>query len=288
MGTQSNSNGAADADAQARRPLVSVVIPNHNYARYLPGCLRSILEQDMDMGDIEIVFVDDASDDGSLELARSMLTGLPLAGHQIISLPRTGRPGPVRNAGLALAKGLALLTLDPDDLLLPDYLPRCVTALADGADVAYTDYILEGQAGSKNVRLCGFHNRLLANQNIVSTSALFRRELWDRGARFRRATAYEDWDFWIQLALLGARFAHVEEPLYRYRMHGANFSFSARRHDAESKARLVLANGAFFPSWTKAWAEGVLRGEPDVDPMERGIIPILPDHAARRLPVCEG
>jgi len=281
-------SGLAATGETSRRPLVSVVIPNHNYGRYLPACVRSLLDQNMDTRDIEIVFVDDDSDDGSLELAQGMLRGLPFAGHLILSLSRRGRPGPVRNAGLARASGLSLLTLDPDDVLLPDHLPRCLMALAEGADVAYTDYVLEEAEGEREVRLCGFHRWLLANQNILSPTALFRRELWDRGARFRRATAYEDWDFWIQLSLLGARFVHIEEPLYLYRMHGANFSFTARRQDAESKARLVLANAAFFPSWTRTWAEGLLRGEPDVDPMERGVIPILPDAANRRLPLWEG
>lgn len=280
---QSENTRASAADEA--RPQVSIVIPNHNYARFLPGCLRSILDQRMNTRRIEVVFVDDASSDGSLELARRLLQDMPLAGHHVLALPRTGRPGPVRNAGLAVARGLALLTLDPDDALLPGFLPRCLEALASGADVAYTDYLLEERGTLREARLGGYHKLLLANQNILSPTALFSRRLWDRGARFRRETTYEDWDFWIQLALRRARFAHVAEPLYLYRMHGANFSHTARKADAQSKARLVADNAAFFPSWTLAWAEGVLRGEPGVDPMERGVIPVLPEHAARQFAV---
>jgi len=266
------------------RPEISIIIPNHNYGRFLSGCLQSILAQSVNPKRVEVIFVDDASSDGSLELARELLPSMPFAGHRILSLPRQGRPGPVRNAGLAQAKGNALLTLDPDDELLPDFLTRCLEALDHGADVAYTDY-MQGEGGEwREVRLGGYHKFLLANQNILSP-ALFRRVLWDRGARYRADTLYEDWDFWIQLALKRARFAHVAQPLYLYRMHEGSFSTMARQDDALSKARLVLENAGFFPSWTQAWARDVLRRDPCTDPMPRGIIPILPDHATRRLPL---
>ena len=61
-------------------------------------------------------------------------------------------------------------------------------------------------------------------------------------------------------------------------MHGANYSQQARRDAADSKARIVLDNAAFFPSWTMAWARGVLSGAPDR--MGRGLIPVLREHAA--------
>lgn len=264
-------------DSLDSRPEVSIVMPCRNYARFLPGCLGSIAAQRMDLGRVEIVFADDASTDGSAALARQLLEPMPLAAWEVLELPRQGRPGPVRNAGLARARGRFLLTLDPDDELLPDFLPRSVETLCAGADVAYADYVREEDGARSVVRLQPYHKLLLANQNILPPTALFVRELWERGARFRSATAYEDWDFWIQLALLGARFAHVDEPLYLYRMHGGNYSHQARLDDAPSKARIVLDNARFFPSWTIAWARGILSGAPDN--MGRGLIPVLREHA---------
>lgn len=263
-------------------PQVSVVVPNHNYARFLPGCLGSLAAQNLNPRRLEVVFVDDESDDGSLDLARELLPGMPFGWHQILALPRVGRPGPVRNAGLEVARGAFLLTLDPDDGLLPDFLPRCLAALeSQGGDVVYTDYLVEEEGRLRRVRLSGYHRLLLANQNILAPTALFRRRLWDLGARFRSATRYEDWDFWIQLALFKARMIHLAEALYLYRVHEANYSALAREEDARSKARLVLDNPAFFPSWTLAWARGVDRGEPWADPLTRGIIPVLPQHTGR-------
>jgi len=279
-----NSPAPLGPEGEAAVPLVSVVIPCHNYARYLPGCLASIAAQNTQTRRIEVIFADDASTDGSLDLARTLLPSMPLTAWRAFAVPRAGRPGPVRNAGLELARGRYLLTLDPDDELLPDYLPRAMEALEAGADVAYANYLREeagpAEPAVRAIALPGYHKLLLANQNILPPTALFRRGLWEGGARFRSATLYEDWDFWIQLALAGARFSHVPAPLYRHRVHEGSFSTLARADDAHSKARLVLDNAAFFPSWTRRWARGVLAGTSGVDPMPRGIIPILPEHAA--------
>jgi glycosyltransferase involved in cell wall biosynthesis len=259
-------------------PLVSVVIPNHDYGHFLPACLESLARQDLGPQHLEVVLVDDASTDGSLELARRLLPGLGFAAWNAFGIPRKGRPGPVRNVGLSQAHGRFLLTLDPDDALRPGYLSACVNALETGADVAYTDYVLALDGRLIPCRVRDYGKLLLANQNIITTAAVFRRELWDRGAHFRAETAYEDWDFWIQLALMGARFAHVGQPLYYYRQHKANFSREAQARDAGSKARIVLDNRAFFPSWTLAWARGVEQGRPDA--MPSGVIPVLRKHAA--------
>ncbi|MDO9083814.1 MAG: glycosyltransferase family 2 protein [Humidesulfovibrio sp.] len=272
---------APDVHGQLGRPLVSVVIPCHNYARFLPQCLESLLNQGLDPAELEVVFVDDESSDGSLALARGLLGRMPFGSWQTLALRRVGRPGPVRNAGLALARGGHLLCLDPDDQLLPGFLPRCLAALAGGrAEVAYSGYFEEQDGQRREVIPPDYRPLLLASQNILHSAALLRREVWERGARYRSASAYEDWDFWIQAALLGARFARVGAPLFAYRLHGQGYSRQARSQDGAAKARIVLDNPAFFPPWTRAWARGLLRGEAWAKPQGRGVIPVLREHIA--------
>lgn len=271
--------GAPEVHGRLEAPLASVVIPCHDYARFLPQCLESLLAQRLDPAQLEVVFVDDESGDGSLDVARALLGQMPFGAWQALALGRVGRPGPVRNAGLALARGAHLLCLDPDDRLLPDFLPRCLEALAHGrADVAYSGYFEDTGEARREVTPPDYSPLLLANQNILHTASLMRREVWERGARFRSATAYEDWDFWVQAALLGARFIRVEGPQLVYRVHPGSYFQAARGHDGEAKARIVLDNPAFFPPWTRAWARGLLRGEAWAGPQERGVIPLLREH----------
>jgi len=271
---------AVEGRAPLRRPLVSVVIPCHDYARFLPQCLESLLAQELDPQALEVVFVDDESSDGSLETARALLGQMPFGSWQSLALARVGRPGPVRNAGLALAQGGHLLCLDPDDRLLPSFLPRCLEELSrTQADVAYTGYYEDSGQKLREVGPPDYSPLLLASQNILHTASLMRRTVYERGARYRSVTAYEDWDFWVQAAVLGARFVRVDGPLLVYRLHGQGYFQAAVEHDGESKARIVVDNPAFFPPWTRAWARGLLRGETWASPCGRGLIPVLREHA---------
>lgn len=264
----------------ADNPLLSVVIPCHNYGRFLPECLESLRCQEIDRGGVEVILADDASADGSADIARELLPGLGLASWTVLELPRQGRPGPVRNAGLELAQGELLLCLDPDDLLLPGFLAAHMQALERGADVAYAGFTLEQGGARRDIVPPDCHPLLLASQNILPPTALFRRWLWDAGARFRTATAYEDWDFWVQLALLGAKFSRAEGSFYLHRQHGANYSNQAQAQDGRAKALIVAENPGFFPPHTRAWARGLLRGEAWAEPGGRGVIPVLRRHVA--------
>lgn len=272
--------------------MVSVVIPNHNYAAHLPGCLDSVLAQGIPAHAVEVVLVDDASDDGSAELARRLLPGLGLGAWQVLELPRQGRPGPVRNAGLECAQGEYVLCLDPDDRLLPDFLAESLATLkTTGADIAYCGMVIEeteggtgpdgvGKTTRREVLAPEYSPQLLANQNFLPSASLMRRGVWQGGARYRFATGYEDWDFWVQAAVLGARFAPVGRALFRHCLRADGYFSTARQRDGESKARIVLDNPAFYPAWTRAWARGLLRGEAWADPFGRGLIPVLREHVA--------
>lgn len=268
----------------ADKPRLSIVIPCHDYGRFLPECLESLARQwpcqEIDGRGVEVILADDASTDGSPELARRLLPGLGLASWRVLELARQGRPGPVRNAGLELARGEFLLCLDPDDLLLPGFLAAHVRALGAGADVAFGGFVLEQGGARREIAPPDYHPLLLASQNILPPTALFRRRLWDAGARFRSGTAYEDWDFWVQLALLGAKFSRVEGMLYLHRQHGANYSRQAQAQDGRAKALIVAENPGFFPPHTRAWARGLLRGEAWAEPGGRGVIPVLRRHVA--------
>lgn len=91
--------------------LFSVVIPAFNRSDLLAATLRSVLAQSFD--DYEVIVVDDASTDNTLEVARSF-------GPRVTALsqPNAG-PGVARNLGLAHARGEYIAFLDSDDLWFP-------------------------------------------------------------------------------------------------------------------------------------------------------------------------
>src|SRR3990172_8271100 len=95
-------------------PLVTVVIPSHNYARYVGDAVQSVLAQTY--VPVEVIVVDDGSTDDTLQvLARfgDRIRVLRLPGHGVAH---------ARNAGLRAAMGEFIVFVDADDVLLPDAL----------------------------------------------------------------------------------------------------------------------------------------------------------------------
>jgi glycosyltransferase involved in cell wall biosynthesis len=106
-------------------PLVSILIPCHNAARWLAQTLESALAQTWP--NREIILVDDGSTDDSLGVARRFEP----RGVQLLGQPKRGASA-ARNRAWRAARGDYLQFLDADDLISPDKIGRQVTALAGG------------------------------------------------------------------------------------------------------------------------------------------------------------
>jgi len=229
----------------------------------------------MPLAEVEVFFVDDESSDDSIERARMWSERLPCHSFEIIELPRCGKPGPVRNRGLEQATGELLLCLDPDDTLHPDYLLTCVQTLDANPDVdlVYTDYCERSADGLRNVQLLDFNQGVLRTQNALSPAAMYRRSLWDSGVRYLDNTEYEDWDYWIQCQMAGARFLRIPQILYTYEIHDTNYSNIAVKNDGNAKAVIVMNNLEFFHPLVQEWASGHLRNRLHSLTLQRGYIP---------------
>ena len=102
------------------RPLVSVIIPNYNYAATLKLCIPAVLGQTYD--NLEVIMVDDGSTDDSVAIARSFgVRVVHTGGRRGVS---TGR-----NIGAAHAAGEVLFFLDSDVELARDAVEQAVAAL---------------------------------------------------------------------------------------------------------------------------------------------------------------
>jgi glycosyltransferase involved in cell wall biosynthesis len=107
--------------------LVSVVIPAYNAERYLGEAIESVLEQTHRQ--VEIVVVDDGSEDGTLAVAGAYGDRIRLASQA------NGGIGSARNHAAGLARGSYLSFLDADDRFLRDKLERQLAALAHDSEL---------------------------------------------------------------------------------------------------------------------------------------------------------
>ena len=111
-----------------KNPLVSVIIPMYNSAKFIPQTLESLLYQTMT--DFEVIVIDDCSTDNSVEVVESFASKFSLEGgslHVIKLAKNTGMPGIPRNAGIQFARGKYIAFLDSDDLYTKTALEELTT-----------------------------------------------------------------------------------------------------------------------------------------------------------------
>jgi glycosyltransferase involved in cell wall biosynthesis len=210
---------------------VSVVIPTYNRAPLLHQTLHSVLDQTRPVD--EILVVDDGSTDETAQVVRSF--GDRVRYHY----QANGNVAAARNKGMALSTGDLICFLDSDDLLLPRALQELESALA-AAPTAALAYCRSQTMDAKSRVV----DRLWGNEDFVdevwqpmvdgnfirSTGcALIRRSHLERVGPWDQALpGAEDWDLWLRLAET-APFVRVEEPLFRYRVHGNQLSHDVFR-----------------------------------------------------------
>ncbi len=198
--------------------LVTVVIPTHNDAQYLPESVGSVLMQDMAQ-DVEILIVDDGSEPAAKDILHA-----PSGNIRFLYQAAAGA-GAARNRGIKAAAGQYIAFLDADDLMLPGRLRRQVGLLERHpvAGLLATDTTRRSLEGNEDTwglfetfprpvhgsevepgvfLLEESFTRLFVLAYPFHTSAVIRTEaLAQSGVRFnQRYQCYEEWDFFVRLA----------------------------------------------------------------------------------------
>jgi len=113
---------------------VSVLIPAHNEADWLPACLDALCAADPVAGPVEVIVVANGCTDDTAELARKKAPAFEARGWalRVLELAQGSKLGAL-NAGEAAARGAVLVYLDADVLVSPPLLAQLAEALAEDA-----------------------------------------------------------------------------------------------------------------------------------------------------------
>lgn len=222
-------------DAVEDRPLVSVIVPNYNYARFLPQRLESILGQTY--VNKEIILLDDCSTDGSREIMEGYRDRVNAI---VLNDTNSGSPFVQWKKGLGLAKGELIWIAESDDVCEADFLEKTVAAFLKDPrctlSFCRSDKIdAEGRSSGIHPNLrrlkrpflmdgTRFARRFLSRKNVVvnASSVVFR-----RSAAMRIDNGYDsfrglgDHVFWAGMALEG-KVAYIPEVLNHFRFHTSN------------------------------------------------------------------
>lgn len=166
---------------------------------------------------------------------------------------RLDRPG-AANAGVAAARGEAMMLNDEDDEMEPTHVADLVAAIGANrlARVAYSQSRLVDEAGN-TARIFGgpFDRRALFRSNYLSSNAgLWERSLVTEGCRFDESfPIFEDWDFWLQCAMRTA-FAFTGHPTAIY--HGIEGRSGAGAGANLDRDRLLAQRNRLMQKWANA------------------------------------
>ncbi len=227
-------------------PLVTVIMPAYNTGRYVSAAVESVAAQTY--ADWELLIVDDGSTDETGAIADAWARRDP-ARIRVVHQ---------ENGGIARARNRALQEMNPrakfvafldsDDMWYRDTLARLVRAAPAGECSAgvhgYRTYI---DGAGRQIQVNGAWHAPVRRRavdrgrlRIVAPSApttfevlaygccVFTGGLLVRAEAMKNAGSFdpdavpaEDWDMWLRLSLAGP-FGFLPEPLYGYRLHGAN------------------------------------------------------------------
>ena len=200
---------------------VSVIIPVYQVEAYAGRCARSLMEQTFP--DIEFLFVDDGSPDGSMDIIRRVCGEYRREVHFLVHPENKGLPA-ARNTGLQAASGEWILHVDSDDYLEPTMVQKLYeAAVSGGADLAYCDFYLDFGGSCRRLRNPSFSDgKTLVREGYLAGTAKF--NVWNKlvraslfeGIRFPEGHAMGEDMTLIPVTARAGRVVHVPEALYHW------------------------------------------------------------------------
>lgn len=218
-----------------RRPVVSVIIPAYNSARFITECLESVANQQSDIP-LEVIVVDDGSSDDTRDKVRAF------SGVRLLEQENAG-PSAARNRGIAAASGAFIAFLDSDDLWTEDKLAVQMAVFRSHPEVSmtvgncrrfndsgplndsfFTEARLDQDFFGDPVLVRDAYLKLFRINYALTGGVIVRKDCFSRTGVFNESLHYvEDLDLWFRIALQ-FRIAYTPRLCLLRRHHGDNVS----------------------------------------------------------------
>ncbi len=203
----------------------TLVITNYNRAEFLARSIRSCLMQLILRRTVEVIVVDDASTDNSLEILGEFSRDV-----RLFKCDKNEGVAKASNIGLENSRGKYWMRVDADDFLNMYACAFMGAVLDENPEVGfvYCDHYRVDVQGVKISKV-----RLDNDEALFEHGAgvLFRRDVLLQAGGYDVALRNcEDRDLLYRIKHLGAKGYHLPVPLYRYYLHGNNISQMQERH----------------------------------------------------------
>lgn len=218
----------------ATPPLLSVIVPCHNYGQYLQDCINSLIGGPTSLGNMpgqtlqsfEIIIVDDASvDETPSIMAKIVDIKKGITGYRLEQNQGTAK---TLNYGIERANGKYITFLSADDMREPESLEALVRACeANPHSFTYDDiWLFIGNRRIKEWRMEDYDFERLIHKNHIHAGIVYPKAAWTDVGGYPGImdNGREDWAFNVALGVKGWCGVHVEQSGYLYRREGQNRS----------------------------------------------------------------
>ena len=220
-----------------QNPLVSIIMPAYNAGRFIARAIESALIQNY--RNFEIVVVDDGSTDNTKEILQKFND----PGIRYIALEKNQGVSHARNVAVQQARGEFIISLDADDMLMPDFISRHLIEFEKhpDTDMIYCDDLLidENDKPIREIKRQNYRNckSLIGDLfrygfPIVHCRHFVRRNIFDRIGLYDESLIIgEDYDLMRKFVKEGLKFYHLPENLCLRRVVDSSLSrkFSAEK-----------------------------------------------------------
>lgn len=208
-------------------PKISVIVPTYKTAKYLPKCLDSILSQTFQ--DFEIIIISDGPEEDH-QIAEEYAK----KDNRITVLKDIKKDlGGARNAGIEIAKGKYICSIDSDDWIEQTYLEKMYMGMIaqDDVDIVQcgTEIVFENKVNKKrkqcdeayfdikNDGIISCNDIIFGTINVGTWNKLYKKEIIDKynikfPENLRNEDAYFTWAYWM----VSRKMYCIKEHLYNY------------------------------------------------------------------------
>jgi glycosyltransferase involved in cell wall biosynthesis len=234
---------------------VDVVVPCHQYGRYLRACVTSVLAQGIQ--DVRVLIVDNASTDDSVEVARQ----LAIEDHRVEVVARRSNLGPHAsyNEGIDWACSKYFVVLDADDLLVPGCLAHAVALLEGHPGVGFAHGMACWVGPDDPIPVLKTGNepwQIIAGAELLESfcrtarchvqgpsTVVMRTEVQKRAGHYRSQLPHtDDFEMWMRLACFGSAAMTKAYSAIR-RFHPSSRTISVSQTRSRDRASYC------YPTW---------------------------------------
>ena len=232
---------------------LSIIVPFYNAENYLEYCIDTLLCQDLDKCEYEIILINDGSTDKSYEIAKLLVKR---SNNIKLYSQKNGGISSARNTGMKYAMGRYVIFIDSDDFIEKNKLGKILSIceLYDLDLCFFLSKVFYNDGSTKLINIQPFDYNIIYTGEFIVLNGVKVSSVWscvyshdflkETNILFYKGIVHEDIDFNMKLYPLAHRTMFVKIHIYNYRRGIESLTFTKSRHKILSMIsdNLVVAN----------------------------------------------